>query len=128
MQHSAHLIKKTTWRCAWQCAVASFQPMITPQNFFFVHGTLVVCRYICKGTELVLGSTLVLGPTLVQPFGLCTWVLADTRVNTRPGSPLSVGTVYILVSCYPKLNIKDYSSLVPTHGSPLPDSANTWGP
>ena len=73
----------------------------------------------------MLGSTLVSGPTLVQPFGLCTWVLANTRVNTRPGSPLSVG---ILLQGYPKLNIKDYSSLVPTHGSPLPDSANTWGP
>ena len=61
-----------------------------------------------EGNVLGSGSTLMSVQTLVQTFGLCTRVWTDTRVDTSPCTPLSVGLVYVMHEIY-----TDFTLLLP---------------
>ena len=56
---------------------------------------LIKARPTSREMYSALVSTLVSAQTLVRPFGACTRVWTDTRVDTRPRTSLSVGLVYI---------------------------------
>ena len=58
---------------------------------------MIKARPTSREMYSALVSTLVSVQTLVRPFGACTRVWTDTRVDTRPRTSLLVGLVYLFL-------------------------------